>query len=67
MDIVPGLPLTDTWTRMSEEAKATTQQDLSNYLGELRSISPRATKCSEPHEQQHNPHMIRYPTPFPDT
>ncbi|KAF2175446.1 hypothetical protein K469DRAFT_743344 [Zopfia rhizophila CBS 207.26] len=40
MDLIPGLPLTDTWTRMSEEAQATTQQDLSNYLSELRAIRP---------------------------
>lgn len=40
MVLIPGLSLTDTWTCMSDEAQATTQQDLSNYLSELRAIQP---------------------------
>jgi aminoglycoside phosphotransferase (APT) family kinase protein len=40
MDLIPGLPLTNTWMHMSEEAQATTQQDLSNHLSELRAIPP---------------------------
>ncbi|KAF2874652.1 hypothetical protein BDV95DRAFT_675014 [Massariosphaeria phaeospora] len=42
MVLIPRLSLTDCWMRMSEEAQATTQRDLSNYLSELRAIrSPK--------------------------
>ncbi|KAF2453928.1 hypothetical protein BDY21DRAFT_387833 [Lineolata rhizophorae] len=37
---IPGLPLTNIWTRMSEEAQATTQQDLSIHISELMAIRP---------------------------
>jgi aminoglycoside phosphotransferase (APT) family kinase protein len=37
---ISGLSLTDTWMHMSEEAQATTQRELSNYLKELRAIYP---------------------------
>lgn len=43
MVLIPGLPLTDTWTRMSEEAQTTTQRDLSRCLSELRAIQAPET------------------------
>lgn len=45
MALIPGLSLTDTCTLMTEEAQATTQQDLSQYLGELRAIQAPETAC----------------------
>jgi len=40
MNLIPGSPLTDAWTDMTEAAKQTTQKDLYNYLKELRAIPP---------------------------
>jgi hypothetical protein len=40
MVLIPGLPLANAWMRMSEEARATMQRDLSNYLRELRAVHP---------------------------
>jgi aminoglycoside phosphotransferase len=40
MKILPGVPLTDAWTSMIEDAQRTTQQDLYKYINMLRAIPP---------------------------
>jgi len=40
MKLLPGSPLTDAWTIMSEGARLRTRQELHDFLDELRAVPP---------------------------